>query len=72
MYEYQIIEIKLNTKYDRRSQLVKALNRFGREGWRLHEFQIEPVRSPNEATYQLLLERVVSDRSARRRRSSKR
>lgn len=58
-YEYQIIEIDLDPKEDKLSQLVKALNRFGHDGWRLHDFQIDAVRAVNENTYRLLLERAT-------------
>jgi hypothetical protein len=60
-YEYQVIEIDLDPKADRLPQIVKALNRFGQDGWRLHEFQIDPLRSVNESTLRLLLERVSHD-----------
>ena len=60
-YEYQIVELKLEKQQSRHLELVKVLNRFGQEGWRLHEYQLEPVRAANERHIRLLLERALPD-----------
>ncbi len=62
-YEYQILELKLQKKDDRLVELVKALNQFGQDGWRLHEFQVDAHRSIGERTVRLLLERAVDSTS---------
>lgn len=60
-YEYQIVELTLEKVPSRHIELVKVLNRFGQEGWRLHEYQLEPVRATNERHIRLLLERELPD-----------
>lgn len=57
-YEYQIVEIELDRRADMHQELVRTLNTFGAEGWRLHEFQVDPMRPANERHLRLLLERV--------------
>ncbi|MEM1093755.1 MAG: DUF4177 domain-containing protein [Bacteroidota bacterium] len=57
-YEYQIIEIELDRRANRHQELVKTLNTFGAEGWRLHEYQVDPMRPHNERHLRLLLERA--------------
>ena len=59
-YEYQVVELTLGKKQAKHLELVKVLNRFGKEGWRLHEHQLD-VRPANERHLRLLLERAIPD-----------
>ncbi|GAB5520263.1 MAG: hypothetical protein RhofKO_25140 [Rhodothermales bacterium] len=60
-YEYQIVELELDRRADVHKELVATLNKFGAEGWRLHEFQVNPIRATNERHFRLLLERMVKN-----------
>ena len=59
-YEYQIVELKLEKKQSQHLEVVRVLNRFGQEGWRLHAYQPDPVRTTNERHIRLLLERAAT------------
>ena len=59
-YEYQIVELTLEKTPSKHHELVRVLNRFGQEGWRLHPHQLD-VRSANERHLRLLLERALPD-----------
>ncbi len=64
-YEYQIVEWKLEKGENRYRELVRILNHFGQEGWRLHEFKVHPVRASNEKSFRLLLERRIDPESSK-------
>ena len=60
-YEYQIVELTLEKRQSKHLELVRVLNRFGQEGWRLHEYQPDVPSAKNERHLRLLLERAIPD-----------
>jgi hypothetical protein len=63
-YEYRVHYLKLETGRPNEQQIVEALNRFGREGWRLNRLYGEMslrALSSWKGGLNLLLEREITE-----------
>lgn len=60
-YEYQIHNLKFDSKPSRADQILQFLSRFGQEGWRVVSLDVAPRPAYNEHELQVLFEREVPE-----------
>ena len=60
-FAYRIAQTTFEANDSRDAQILKPLNMFGAEGWRISRLEVAPRLAVNERAINVLLEREVTE-----------